>query len=185
MITNREERKNFVSSFIDNGVHIIALDGPCASGKTTLANDILSLMDVSIISMDHFFLPFELRTNERMNEKGGNIHYERFINEVVLPLKEGRDIEYRVFSCQSGSFSDTIRIPYSNKIIVEGSYSLHPMFGKYWDVAFFLSVSEKEQEERLIRRSPEKYDTFKNLWIPLENDYFSYYKIKERASYIL
>ena len=32
--------------------------------------------------MDDFFLPMELRTAERLEEPGGNVHYERFSAEV-------------------------------------------------------------------------------------------------------
>ena len=49
--------------------------------------------------MDDFFLPFELRTAERLKEPGGNVHYERFIDEVVSKLSAGEPFEYGVFRC--------------------------------------------------------------------------------------
>ena len=45
--------------------YIIAIDGPCASGKTTVAAKIAEEWDASVIAMDDFFLRPEQRTEER------------------------------------------------------------------------------------------------------------------------
>lgn len=185
MIREREKRVETVLSKIDSGAHIIVFDGPCASGKTTLSQDIASIRDVNVIKMDDFFLPMELRTKERFKEKGGNIHYERFIEEVIRPIKEKRDISYRVFSCSTMDYVAVVNIPFLSQIIVEGSYALHPKFEKYWDYAFFLSIDSEEQIRRLKERSPEKIESFVSTWIPLENEYFSSYSIEKRADFIL
>ena len=37
--------------------------------------------------MDDFFLPPALRTPERRSEPGGNVHYERFLTEVLPNLR--------------------------------------------------------------------------------------------------
>lgn len=62
---------------------ILGIDGPCGSGKTTLANHIANLYDVDVIHLDDFFLPLELRTSSRLSEIGGNVHYERFYTQVI------------------------------------------------------------------------------------------------------
>ena len=63
---------------------IIAIDGRAASGKSTLAQQLGELLDADVIHMDDFFLPPSLRTKERLSEPGGNVHYERFAEEVPL-----------------------------------------------------------------------------------------------------
>ena len=54
-------------------VYIIALDGRAASGKTTMARQLAELLDAEIIHMDDFFLPMELRTEQRLATPGGNV----------------------------------------------------------------------------------------------------------------
>ena len=76
---------------------IISIDGCAASGKTTIAEKLSKLYSSDIIHMDHFFLPVELRTTERLNEPGGNIHYERFKEEVINNL--GKPFSYNVYNC--------------------------------------------------------------------------------------
>lgn len=185
-IEGREDRVDFVLKIIEEKKPgIITIDGPCASGKTTLVNDLRNKLDFSIISMDDFFLPPELRTRERFLEKGGNVHYERFIDEVIWPLKEGKAFSYRKFSCASLSYKGEVYVSLPGLVIVEGSYALHPKFEPYWDISILLSVSKEEQIRRLTLRSPEKIDMFRKQWIPLENEYFSSCDISSRATYTI
>ena len=62
---------------------IIAIDGMTASGKSTLAEELSQIYNSPIFHADDFFLPMELRTEERLNEPGGNIHYERMKKEII------------------------------------------------------------------------------------------------------
>ena len=57
---------------------MLAIDGMSASGKSTLAQEVADKYGGSVVHMDDFFLPAELRTNKRLETPGGNIHYERF-----------------------------------------------------------------------------------------------------------
>ncbi len=183
----REERVEFVLKSIERKrPRVIAIDGKCASGKTTLQSDLKAYISFSLVSMDDFFLPPELRTPERMEEKGGNVHYERFIEEVIKPLEEGKkSFSYRKFSCATMSYTGKVEVRNDNLIIVEGSYALHPRFPRYWDISYMLTVTPDEQIRRLALRSPEKLDDFISRWIPLENEYFSECNVESRATYIL
>ena len=58
--------------------YIVAIDGRCASGKSTLAAYLKSALACSVIHMDHFFLQPHQRTEKRLREPGGNVDYERF-----------------------------------------------------------------------------------------------------------
>lgn len=69
---------------------LIAIDGRCAAGKTTFAEKLSSIMECSVIHMDHFFLRPEQRTKERLAQAGGNVDRERFMEEVLKPLKAGK-----------------------------------------------------------------------------------------------
>ncbi len=183
----REERVDFVLKSIERErPRVIAIDGKCASGKTTLQDDLKSYISFSLVSMDDFFLPPELRTPERMEEKGGNVHYERFIEEVIKPLEEGKEsFSYRKFSCCAMSYTGTVEVRSDSLIIVEGSYALHPLFPRYWDISYMLTVTPSEQIRRLSLRSPEKLNAFITRWIPLENEYFSECNVESRATYVL
>lgn len=63
---------------------LVAIDGRSASGKTTLVNALAEQFHTSVVHMDDFFLPVELRTPERFAMPGGNVHFERFQEEFLL-----------------------------------------------------------------------------------------------------
>ncbi len=186
MIDKREDRVEFVLNAVrELSPRVIAVDGPCASGKTTLVSDLRKRLEFSVISMDDFFLPPELRTPARFAEKGGNVHYERFMEEVITPLKAGKAFSYRRFSCRTFTYEGEVHIPSDGLVVIEGSYALNPHFPVYWDISFLLSIDPDEQIRRLSLRSPEKLDMFISKWIPLENDYFESCNIAGRATFIL
>ena len=62
---------------------LIAIDGMCGSGKTTLANYLAKELNASLFHMDDFFLQPHQRTPERLADPGGNVDYERFKAEVL------------------------------------------------------------------------------------------------------
>ena len=63
---------------------LLAIDGRCGSGKTTLAGMIAQRYRAEVIHMDDFFLQKDQRTPERLAEPGGNVDRERFRQEVIL-----------------------------------------------------------------------------------------------------
>lgn len=178
-----------ISNIIDNLKKdkeqlIIAIDGRCASGKTTLALKLQEQYDLNVIHMDHFFLRMEQRTKERLNTAGENIDHERFLEEVLLPLREGKAFEYCPYDCGTGRLAKPIPVTPKGINIVEGSYSCHKELWKYYDVKLFLSVKKDEQLRRItLREGKEKVEVFKNKWIPMEEKYFSAYEIDRRCDY--
>jgi len=165
---------------------LIAIDGRCAAGKTTLAAYLQNVYDCNVFPMDHFFLRPEQRTSERLNEPGGNVDYERFLKEVMEPLRQGGDFAYRPYACQRLDFCEAITIQESSINIVEGSYSCHPTLWDYYDLRIFLTVEPEEQLRRIIdRNGAERAVDFKDKWIPLEERYFSAFNIMERCDFCL
>ncbi|MFR3310794.1 MAG: hypothetical protein ACLTTQ_09535, partial [Christensenellales bacterium] len=86
------------------GRTIIAIDGRCAGGKTTLAHAAEELLlargiPCRTLHTDDFFLRPEQRTEQRMKTAGGNIDFERLRDEVLLPLSRGESCLCRPYRC--------------------------------------------------------------------------------------
>lgn len=158
---------------------LIAIDGRCASGKSTLAENLKKVFNCEIVHMDDFFLPFEKRTTERLSEPGGNIDYERFENEVLNGFHSGKEFTYGVFNCGSEKIETGRTIKPSKITIVEGSYSLHPKFSDNYDVKIFISTDSETQLKRIKERNGEQMlKIFKEKWIPMEEKYFETFNIE-------
>lgn len=161
---------------------LLAIDGRCASGKTTLASYLQELTDCTVIHMDHFFLRPKQRTKERYDTPGGNVDYERFLEEVIKPLEQGISFQYRPYDCNRGSLGEPIEVAHKDLILVEGSYSCHPALWEHYDLRIFLTVDEQTQADRIQHRDGAKAaDMFREKWIPLEEKYFTAYEIEARC----
>lgn len=169
----------------ERGKTILALDGRAASGKTTAAGLLAGLFDGGIVHLDDFFLPFDMRTPERLSEPGGNLDRERFLSEVIPNV--GRGFSYRAFDCQTGGFRKEPRLVQdSGLLICEGAYALHPAFGKYYDLAVFSTITPEEQKSRILSRNGEKmWQNFRDRWIPMEEKYFDAFGIVGKCDLII
>jgi uridine kinase len=174
-----------IDTLLKCGKAIIGIDGGSGSGKTTLASLLCEIYDATVFHMDDFFLTPSMRTNERLSEVGGNVDRERFENEVLIPLKQGTDVNYRRFDCKASILSTPVSVKPKNLVIIEGSYSLHPDLIKYYDFSVFLDIDVEKQRERIKKRNGEGAKAFFEKWIPLENTYFEKTQIKDRCDMII
>jgi len=161
---------------------LIAIDGRCASGKTTLAARLEELCGCAVVHMDEFFLRPEQRTLERYAEPGGNVDRERFLEEVLLPFGRGEPVAYRPFDCGTQSLREPVLLRKTPVTVVEGSYSCHPDLLEYYDLRVFLTVEPEEQQKRIVAREGEDYaQVFREKWIPLEERYFAAFEAEKRC----
>ena len=175
-----------IDALAEKGRAVIAVEGGSASGKTTLAGILNDVYDCAVIHTDDFFLRPEQRTEERLSEVGGNLDRERFFAEVVRPLSENKAVIYRPFDCSTQTLGDPVAVPKKRITVVEGVYSTHTAFGKYYDLALFLDISPEKQKERItVRNSPWLAERFFSEWIPMENVYFEKTGIKDRCDLVL
>ncbi len=167
-------------------IFIIAIDGRCASGKTTLAQALSRRLCCSTVHTDDFYLqPFQ-RTSERYAEPGGNLDRERLMIEVLEPLRMGFRATYRPFDCKTLSFGDKITLNGKGIYIVEGSYSCHSELRKYYDMTVFMTTDRETQLERIRKRNgEERLPDFISKWIPLEEKYFEAFDVENKADAVI
>ena len=165
---------------------LAALDGPCAAGKTTMAAELAAVCDCNVFHMDDFFLPPEKRTPQRLAEAGGNVDYERFLQQVLLPLSRGEPVHFAPYDCSSGGWGEERHYPVRRLNLVEGSYSLHPALRPYYDIKACMELDPQRQMDRIIKRNgPEMAERFRSVWIPLENDYFRRCRVREESDLLI
>ncbi len=168
-----------------NDARVIAIDGRAASGKSTLAEQLSAILQAGLVHMDDFFLPPALRSADRLAEAGGNVHYERFTEEVLPKLRNADAFSYICFDCSQMAMGEVRPVSSSSYRIVEGSYSCHPSFGDYMDLRILCDIDPETQMQRILKRNgSELAEMFRNRWIPMEENYFTAYRIREKAHMI-
>ena len=164
---------------------IIAIDGLCGSGKSSLAALLCSVYDCNLFHADDFFLPQELRTPERYATPGGNVHWERIKSEILESLKSGEPFSYRPFDCSEMDYGAPVHVEPKLINIVEGSYSLHPELIDAYDLKIFLKTDPETQLSRIRVRDGEEYSkVFEEKWIPLENKYFEAFPVEKQCDLV-
>ncbi len=171
-----------IETRLDGKVFLVAIDGMCGSGKSTVAKRLQEYFGCSLFHMDDFFLQPHQRTLGRLIEPGGNVDYERFQEEVLDHLTDQEGLMMRRFDCGTFSLTPAVHVPYNRMVIIEGAYSAHPYFGDVQDVRIFLESSREGQLQRILERSgPEKLKRFQEVWIPMEERYFETFGIREKC----
>ncbi|TDT77093.1 AAA domain-containing protein [Litoreibacter halocynthiae] len=142
--------------------HLIAVAGPPASGKSTLAEQLADILpDAAVVPMDGFHLDNDVLSERGLlGRKGAPQTFDALgFVDLVKALREPATVSYPTF--------DRIRdcvVPDGGEVkadcktvIVEGNYLLLDsapwnQLHKLWDVGIFLDVPPEMLRERLLQR---------------------------------
>lgn len=162
---------------------IIGIDGPCASGKTTLSHLLAGQFPSWIFHMDDFYLPVEQRVEGWEQIPCANMNFDRMIETVLRPARAGEPVQYEAYSCREKRLLPPVELTGQPLTIVEGSYSHYPDLIPFYDLTVFLTCTKETQKKRLMEREGERYPNYERLWIPLEEGYYRKYHIGEQVDY--
>ena len=180
-----EKLSTFLSAHPDHPV-LVALDGRCGSGKTTLAAQLARQFPQSItVHTDDFYLPPSSRVANWEQIPCANMDLTRLRDEVLCPAKAGNPVPYRAYSCREGAYLPVQQLAAQPLVILEGSYSHHPLLAPHEAFRVFVTCSKAEQTRRLRAREGARYANFAARWIPLEEGYFAQYGIEEHADFVV
>ena len=164
------------------GSLLVAVDGLCCAGKTSFASELADCLGARVFHTDDFYVP----SGRRSGAPGGNIDVPRLLSEILLPLKNGRDIVYRGYDCASESFGPAVKVGFPEAAVVEGTYSLLPALRGFYDIKIFMEIDPEEQTRRLSRREDaESLKRFEAVWLPRERYYFEKCRPRLASDFII
>ena len=180
------ERLRAICSMVQNALSgkplLITIDGPCASGKTTLAGKLSAALSCDVLHTDDFVVPHARKTAERLSIPGGNCDWERLARDVLVPWKQGCPVRYQRYDCHADCLMPPETIASENLLILEGCYCNLPAIRTYADLRFFVDTPPEVRLARLRRReSPGSLELYFSKWIPLENAYFDAYGLPDKG----
>lgn len=145
-------------SMIDVGYPLrVAIDGVDASGKTTLADELVKQFDRPVIraSIDKFHRPRVDRYKKGVDSPEGyyqdSFNYELLINKLLQPIATNSPFITEAFDFKTDSsiFSNPVTAAKDSILLVDGVFLLRPELCPYWDFKIFLDVPF----ERVIERA--------------------------------
>lgn len=165
---------------------LITVDGPCATGKTTLAGKLADVFGAAVVHTDDYVIPHPRKTAERLAVPGGNCDDERLVREVAAPWKQGKQVVYRKYDFRNDCLMPEETLPDCRFLILEGSYCNLPSIRKYADLRIFVSAPWATRVRRLEKReSPMSLQMFYDRWIPLEDRYFEAFGLPDPDCVVL
>lgn len=164
---------------------IVAIDGRCGSGKSSLAQLAEWSIPCQVVHMDDFYLPKDRRAPDWMEVPAGNMDLERFREEILRPAQAGALEDYRPFVCRTGRLEAPVELGCYPLTLVEGSYSLYPSLRWFYRKTIFLTCDAQTQRKRLQTRDAASLPAFQTTWIPLEEQYFSQCALPDAQDLVL
>ena len=156
------------------------------SGKTTMATALAEQFPDSIVlHTDDFYLPPARRSPDWAHTPCANMDLTRLRDEALRPAYAGQPVAYRAYSCREGAYLPPAQLPAQPLVILEGSYSHHPLLRPYETLRVFVTCTKAEQTRRLQAREGARYADFAARWVPLEEGYFAQHGVAESADFVV
>ncbi|MGA4509023.1 uridine kinase family protein [Propionibacteriaceae bacterium G1746] len=151
-----------VADWVDEGARWIVIDGLGASGKTTLADQLVAHVDgLAVVHLDDFTRPGAVGWER-----------ERFTAQVWAPLQAGQAARYQRHHWTSPEPTDWVDLPAARAVLVEGIGASEPPKGVAWDRFIWLAAPESVRSERAALRDPGRFGCWSQNWRPTEQEWF-------------
>jgi len=163
--------QNFIDNLPNDKLTIIAVEGRCASGKSTITN---KLKNVTIIHADDFFSKTDLLDFDSLNA-------------VLSKIKMNQKLEYTTYNCMTNTYHTKIIDMVEPVVIVEGVYSYHQKIRHNFHKLVYIETTKELQMKYLKERTKDikLYNKFISLWIPREEEYFNNNNLIELSNVII
>ena len=165
---------------------IVGIDGPSASGKSTLAAGLAKVLPEAIlVEGDDFYRP-ESDSNRSKIEIAGLFDLPRLASQVLIPYTKGRDLHYQRYDWEAGTLGDWATGPSGAPLIVEGIYSTHQTLRDYYDLRIWVTAPRAIRLARGIERDGEgARSKWVDVWMPAEDRYIADQAPQDHAHHVL
>jgi uridine kinase len=152
---------------------LVGIDGPGASGKSTLAGLLADhLAHAVVVHADDFYLPTTIR-HSREGEAGALFDLPRLAQQLVIPAtSSGLALRYQRYDWDRDSLVEWIDVPPGVPVVVEGVYCLQrQMRAMYTYTVFCRAEAAIRLRRGLARDGEEARAMWVEEWMPAEDRY--------------
>ena len=156
------------------GTLVVAVDGPGASGKSTIARQLAQATGAALVHTDDFFRwPPCSAGASAPGQMTIESYYDwrRIRIEALEPLRARAKATFRQFDWDTGTVQNgLVTVEPGELVVLEGVFSSAPQLGDLIDRSVFVETAQAERFRRLRARvSPDEWD---DGWLAAEQAYF-------------
>ncbi len=158
---------------LGNG-RLVCVDGPAGSGKTTLAAALAERSGAPVVHMDDLYEGWD-----------GLPHVDAQLEGLLRPLAEGRPGSHRRYDWHLGRFAETVEVPPSELLVLEGVGSGSRGVADLVTVLVWVEAPYDVRMRRGIERDGDAFAPYWHAWAGAEREHFALQGTRDRADLLL
>ncbi|WP_419847866.1 uridine kinase family protein [Candidatus Poriferisocius sp.] len=164
----------------------VGIDGPGASGKSTLAAGLAEALPRAVlVNGDDFYRP-EADEGWSGSVAGGLFDLPRLASQVLVPHSQGEEIQFQRFNWDTEILGDWVSWPGGTPLIVDGVYSTHEMLRDFYDLRIWVNAPRAVRLARGLQRDGEEARSkWVDVWMPAEDRYIADQAPQDHAHLVL
>lgn len=155
--------------------HLVCVDGPAGSGKTTLATRLAEqVAGARVVHMDDLFEGWD-----------GLPRVDAQLRGLLEPLGHGRPGRYRRWDWHADRWAEEVEVEPSSLLVLEGVGAGSLVTGPWTSVLAWVEAPHDLRMRRGIERDGEAFAPYWEAWAAAEVDHFARHRTRERADLVL
>ncbi len=153
---------------------LVCVDGPAGSGKTTLADAIAGLTGATVVHMDDLYAGWH-----GLSDSPGQLE------TILRPLAAGRTGSYRRYDWHEERFAETVEVPPTPWLVVEGVGSGSPDHAALITALAWVTAPEDLRLRRGLERDGAAMEQHWRRWMRDEATLFAQRRTAEWADVLV
>lgn len=155
--------------------HLVCVDGPAGSGKTTLAAGIAAAVAGSVVvHMDDLFEGWD-----------GLPTVDAQLDSLLLPLAGGEEGSYRRWDWDAGAWAERVTVAPTGLLVVEGVGAGSLRAAEVTTVLVWVEAPYDVRMRRGLERDGDAFAPHWEAWARAEAEHFARHRTRERADLVV